>query len=125
MAVTAVTRWLIDSGSALDLASERGVRHLGGSNYELEQPVHLQTANGPSRARKAIEVTVPELDESIHPLVVASSPPLLSLGKRCMEDGYSFEWRAGCAPVLTLPSGRKLALLVDVNCPFIPCDTEF
>jgi hypothetical protein len=59
MAVSAVKRWLINSGSALGLVSERDVRHIGGSVYDLETPVHLQTANGPSRARRAIEVTVP------------------------------------------------------------------
>ena len=53
-------------------------------------------------------------------IVLPTSPSLLSLGKRCMNEGYDFEWRQGRKPVLTTPNGRRVALEVDKFCPVLP-----
>ena len=58
--------------------------------------------------------------------VLESTPSIISVGKRCMDMGYSFVWAAGCKPTLTCPSGRTVTLDVINNVPYLPHgDTQF
>ena len=58
--------------------------------------------------------------------VLESTPSIISVGKRCMDMGYSFAWTAGCKPTLTCPSGRTVTLDVINNVPYLPHgDTQF
>ena len=55
-----------------------------------------------------------------------STPSIISVGKRCIDMGYSFAWNAGCMPILTCPSGRAVTLDVINNVPYLPHgDTQF
>ena len=38
---------------------------------------------------------VDELGEKIEPYVLRSTPPVMSVGQRCMERGYTFIWPKG------------------------------
>ena len=62
---------------------------------------------------------VRELSLPIQPLVLADSPAVLSLGKRCLEDGYSFHWPAGEQPTFVGPDGKHIPLIVRHNVPYV------
>ena len=44
---------------------------------------------------------------------------MLSIGKRCVEMGYSFIWKAGENPVLYTPSKKIVPLKVVQNIPYL------
>ena len=48
------------------------------------------------------------------------SPPVLSIGRRCMQDGWSFVWEAEEAPYVILPSGKIITCIVEGNVPCLP-----
>jgi hypothetical protein len=79
----------MDTGSAVDLVSARD----GPSDYvhgvlPLDVPISLSTANGRMLATKCVEMQVGTLADVVSPLVLNSTPPVLSVGKRCMDEGY-------------------------------------
>ena len=86
----------MDTVSAVDLVSARDVP----SDYvhgvlPLDVPISLSAANGRMLATKCVEMQVGKLADVVSPLVLNSTPPVLSVGKRCMDEGYSFIWNAG------------------------------
>ena len=73
----------------------------------LEEPLELMTANGPIVADKKVALRLRELKGNVNPLVIDDSPPVLSLGRRCMDEGYSFIWPAWSdSPQLVMPNKR-------------------
>ena len=63
---------------------------------------------------------VHSLDEEIRALVPDNTPNVLSLGRRCMEQGYSFTWHAYSRPELVTPNGDRVVLDVRDNIPYLP-----
>ena len=58
------------------------------------------------------------LMEDIHPLALESTPAVLSVGKRCMEEGWTFIWNPW-NPLLISPSGKRIHLKVHGNVPYL------
>ena len=57
--------------------------------------------------------------EVIDALVMKDSPPVLSIGRRCMQHGWGFSWELGEAPYVVLPCGKIITCIVDGNVPYI------
>ena len=83
-------------------------------------PIEMQTANGDVTAHHELAVVIDRLDMDIHAIVMDDAPTVLSLGKRCMEDGYEFHWKLYQAPVLIAPSGRRESLELENFVPVLP-----
>ena len=49
-----------------------------------------------------------------------SCPAVLSVGRRCVDFGYSFHWPAGGAPYLVRPDGARVELEVEGYVPYLP-----
>ena len=90
-ASVAVNRWILDTGSGHDLVDEKQVSSISSIHYRKANAT-LQTAGGKVHVEWEVPMQVEELDEDIVPSVLKSTPAVLSLGKRCMQDGYAFEW---------------------------------
>lgn len=59
-------------------------------------------------------------NEASRPHVVQKSPDVLSMGRRCVEDGYSFHWPVGSSsPYFVTPNGDTVTLTVDHYIPFL------
>eukprot|EP00974_Lingulodinium_polyedra_P009738 933463-Lingulodinium_polyedra.AAC.1 len=55
--------------------------------------MNFQTANGPYRASKALEMDTPGLGSAgSNAYAMNESPCALSVGQRCVNHGYSFVW---------------------------------
>ena len=50
-----------------------------------------------------------ELNAIVEPYVLAETPAVLSIGRRCMMMGYDFHWHPGVNPVLVNPEGKIIA----------------
>ena len=100
--------WVIDSGSCVNLIRTDELTSDEASRIRPVPggPENLITANGPTVANREVSVRLGSCDSSATALVLDDSPSVLSLG-RLIEDGFSFEWRAGCDPVLTSHKGEK------------------
>ena len=100
--------WLIDSGSDLDLISSGDTLAVNASNRrKADESVKLTTANGHTIGTDVVDVKVSGMTESCSPYVLPSTPVVLSLGKRCMEEGYGFIWVPGKEPMLLRPDLRS------------------
>ena len=75
-------------------------------------PTIVITANGKVQTHEEATVYVKELDMFLTMKVLENTPAVLSLGKLCDENGYSYEWI----------NGQKLHLIEDGI--RIPCNTE-
>ena len=75
-------------------------------------PTIVITANGEVQKHEEATVYVKELDKFLTMKVLENTPAVLSLGKLCDENGYSYEWIHGQKPHLIKDGIR------------IPCNTE-
>ena len=85
-----------------------------------EEYLELHTANGPTVVNREVPVRVKHLNEVARALVLDSTPPVLSVGLRCVDHGYSFYWGPGSLhPLLTAPSGKKVVCHVRNYVPYL------
>jgi len=87
----AVDSWLMDSGTPLDIVNITSIAGHKDKVRDIDRIV-IDTANGHSVADKGIELVVELLGQRILPYVLDSSPNVLSLGRRCVVDGYGWYW---------------------------------
>eukprot|EP00971_Amphidinium_carterae_P208356 4134138-Amphidinium_carterae.1 len=79
----------------------------------------MQTANGVMEASKRATEKVNTLRSTITPLLLDSTPDVLSVGRRCMTGGYSFHWESGMNPYFIDKKGRKISMTVDRYIPYL------
>ena len=89
--------------------------------YYSDNPIRMITANGESSSSKQGRVFVPKLGKTIiDPYLVRSSPPVASVGMRCVDDGYDFVWRGskGEPPYMVKPNRERIELVVRDYVPY-------
>lgn len=62
------------------------------------------------------------MHNTIDPFLVESTPAVLSVGMRCIDDGYDFVWCMGSKkqdPFFTKPNGDKIYLKVNDYVPYL------
>ncbi len=112
-------KWLIDTGCAHDLLSEKDAQRLGARGCTVPL-LTFETAGGLVSTDKGAKVWIPEFQEEVQPHALATgTPAVLSVGARCMEMGYSFIWMAGHLPYFIKPNGWIVRLEVSHNIPYL------
>ena len=92
---------VVDSGASMHMISKKDL-----NSAELETlttsrtPTTVITANGEVQTHEEATVYVKELDIFLTMKVLENTPAVLSLGKLCDENGYSYEWINGQKPHL-------------------------
>ena len=111
--------WIADTGSAQDLITDSEFPDVYG--YMSNDPVRLITANGESSSLKQGKVFIPSLGKTIDPYLVESTPAVLSVGMRCIDDGYDFVWLGSKKqdPYFIKPNGEKICLKVNDYVPYL------
>ena len=93
--------YVVDSGASMHMISTKDL-----SNVEMDtltksfSPTIVITANGEVQTHEEATVYVKELDLFLTMKVLENTPAVLSLGKLCDENGYSYEWINGQKPRL-------------------------
>ena len=106
--------FVVDSGASMHMIISK--KDL--SDAEMDtltescSPTIVITANGEVQTHEEAIVYVKELDIFLTMKVLENTPAVLSLGKLCDENGYSYEWINGQKPHL-IKNGIR-----------IPCNTE-
>ena len=113
--------FLADTGSEEDLISKEDLRiHYPSVEVKTaSRPVSLITANGPVLGDQSVKVDIPELSLPVECYPLESTPPVCSVGRRCMDEGYDFHWHAGKVPFFVTPDGRKLKCKLKGRVPVI------
>ena len=93
--------FVVDSGASMHMISKKDL-----SNAEMDtltkpcSPTIVITANGEVQTQEEAIVYVKELGIFLTMKVLENTPAVLSLGKLCDENGYSYEWINGQKPHL-------------------------
>ena len=93
--------FVVDSGASMHMISKKDL-----SDAEMDtltkscSPTIVIIANGEVQTREEATVYVKELDIFLTMKVLEDTPAVLSLGKLCGENGYSYEWISGQKPHL-------------------------
>ena len=111
--------WMMDAGCGHDLVPKRATRGCHVEMLDEDHSAHFQTANGDVTTDECAWLWCEELGQRIKPFILNQTPRVLSIGKRCMEMGYSFIWKAGEEPILYTPSKKVVPLRVVQNIPYL------
>ena len=112
--------WLVDSGSESDLVSKGMLRNVSAKNCRAaEHPISLVTANGSTEANEVADVKLSALPDPVHPYVLDHTPAVLSVGTRCVDQGYSFVWPANGKPILVRPDDKVVQLKIEGHVPIL------
>ena len=88
--------FVVDSSASMHMISKKDL-----SDAEMDtltkscSPTIVITANGEAQTHEEATVYVNELDIFLTMKVLENTPAVLSLGKLCDENGYSYEWING------------------------------
>ena len=113
------TRWLGDTGTDQDIVGESHQVVAKSNIREADVNITLSTANGPITADKSIDTHIPALCEGFSPYVLKDSPPALSIGQRCLEDGYDFVWGRNDKPIFVRPDSEVVEFKMSSRVPFL------
>ena len=115
-------RFVLDSGSGHDLISARKAERM---NLKMRacDPIVFHTANGSTATSKEAEIDLGTFDMTSQAYVLDDTPSVMSLGKRCMEEGYSFVWPSGQMPFMITKDGSRIDLTIHDNIPYIDLGT--
>ena len=105
--------FVVDSGASMHMISKKDLNSAEMDTLAKScSPTTVITANGEVQTHEEAIVYVKEFDIFLTMKVLENTPAVLSLGKLCDENGYSYEWI----------NGQKSHLIK--NGIRIPCNTE-
>ena len=115
-------RFILDSGSGHDLISARKAERM---NLKIRpcDPIMFHTANGSTATHTKAEIDLGTFDLTSQAYVLDDTPSVMSLGKRCMEEGYSFIWPSGKMPFMITKNGERIDLTIHDNIPYVDLGT--
>ena len=92
---------VVDSGASVHMISKKDLNAAEMDTLTKScSPTIVITANGEVQTHEEATVYVKELDIFLTMKVLENTPAVLSLGKLCDENGYSYEWINGQKPHL-------------------------
>ena len=115
-------RFILDSGSGHDLISARKAERMN-LKKRVCDPIMFHTANGSTATQTEAEIDLGTFDEISQAYVLDDTPSVMSLGKRCMEEGYSFVWPSGKMPFMITKNGERIDLTIHDNIPYVDLGT--
>ena len=121
---TLAQEWIVDAGSGQDLCTIRGKRPdlevVTCEDNALTQ--NYQTAAGTTSASEMVFASIPtsqKCGHQAHLYLMESSPPVLSVARRVMLQGFSHFWLSRKLPLLITPDGVGIILKVRHGVPYL------
>ena len=111
-------RFIMDSGSGHDLISSTRVDRMDIDTYQSDR-ANFHTANGITSTSTMVDLDFDTFNEPARAHVLEDTPSVLSLGKRCMEQGYTFVWPNGREPYMINSEGDKIRMEVHDLIPYV------
>ena len=85
----AAAAWVVGAGASYGSVPAGLAERRGWRRAPQEDPVKLITANGQATSDLAITTKILGMPEEVRAADLGNTPPLLSVGRRCLNDGYS------------------------------------
>ena len=117
-------KFLMDTGCGHDLISQRKVEKHGLETLVSEEAISFQTANGVTNTDLISNFQTESFTEPINAYVLDDTPSVLSVGKRCMKQGYGFVWPPGENPFMINPEGKRISLFVNGDIPYVRAGSQ-
>ena len=115
-------KFILDSGSGHDLIATRKVERMDLSTYE-DEAVNFHTANGVTVPISKVDLDFEAFEETANVHVLEDTPSvIISMGKRCMDHGYSFVWPSGKDPYLVDKNANIVKMVIKDYIPYISLD---
>ena len=111
-------RFILNSGSGHDLISKRKAARLELKVVDCD-PVTFHTANGHTVTENMAELDLGTFENISNAYILDDTPSVVSLGKRCMREGYSFVWPNEQLPFLIDKNGARINLTIHDDIPYI------
>ena len=108
--------FVVDSETSMHMISKKDL-----SDAEMDtltkswSPTMVITASGEVQTQEEAIVYVKELEIFLTVKVLENTPAVLSLGKLCDENGYSYEWINGQKPHLIKTGIRIICIWIFIN----------
>ena len=81
---------------------------------------HMSTANGEVAAAKTVDYALPALEGRIQQFLLESTPDVISIGRRCVREGWAFHWEPRSAkPYLISPKGVRVNCMCIHDVPYL------
>ena len=114
-------KFIMDSGSGHDLIAMKKVDRMDMETYE-DETVNFHTANGVTSTSKMTDIQFDVFEEPVKAHVLDDTPSVLSMGKRCLEQGYTFIWPSGKDPFMIDSDGLIINMKVKDHIPYVSLD---
>jgi hypothetical protein len=111
-----IESWIIDSGAGEDLIPENMASPE--MTEMAENTITFTTANGTVANNTQCAKQCVGLTLNLMARILPNTPAVQSLGKRCMEDGFTFVWNKFQLPFMITPKGVIEYLPVRNNVPY-------
>ena len=117
-----IRSWLVDTRCKHDLTTRDAIPYCQiGMIEKGKSPVLLSTANDVISCDIVVPQQIGAFGVDAEPCVLDQSPDALSIRRRCVQDGYSFQWRPySLAPTLKRPDGKIVKVVSRDSCPTFP-----
>ena len=115
-----ILKWMADTGASIDaidihLLSKAGRRKV----RTLFSQRTFETAAGDVNTNSSIELHSDQIG-AIDAVLLNKTPPVISIGKRCMQHGFGFYWPPYADPHIILPDGKtRVQCVVEDFVPYI------
>ena len=116
-------RFIMDSGSGHDLISAKKIDRMDLPTYD-DVVVNFHTANGVTSSTKRSDIKFEAFDEPAQAHILEDAPSVMSMGKRCVDLGYSFIWPSGKTPYMIDSNGDIIEMTVRDYIPYINIDQK-
>ena len=111
-------RFILDSGSGHDLISSTRISRMDLPTYD-DKVVNFHTANGVTCSTKRSSIKFEAFNEPAEAYILEDTPSVISMGKRCVDLGYSFVWPTGKTPFMLDPNGNIIEMTVKDYIPYL------
>ena len=116
-------RFILGSGSGHDLISSTRISRMDLPTYD-DKVVNFHTANGVTCSTKRSSIKFEAFNEPAEAHILEDTPSVISMGKRCVDLGYSFVWPTGGTPFMLDPNGNIIEMTVKDYIPYVSVDQE-
>ena len=116
-------RFIMDSGSGHDLISAKKIDRMDLPTYD-DMVVNFHAANGVTSSTKRSDIKFEAFDEPAQAHILKDTPSVMSMGKRCIDLGYSFIWPSGKTPYMIDSNGDIIEMTVRDYIPYINIDQK-
>jgi len=116
-------RFIMDSGSGHDLISAKKIDRMDLPTYD-DTVVNFHTANGVTSSTRRSDIKFEAFDEPAQAHILEDTPSVMSMGKRCIDLGYSFIWPSGKTPYMLDSNGNIIEMTVRDYIPYVNIDQK-